>query len=925
MKTNSGVRLEVVCVTALFFSLLAGAGRATTYYVDSVAGAESNNGTSAATPWQSLAANSKINTTTFLPGDSILFKRGSSWTGTFHILGNGSIAAPLVVDAYGTGAAPVISGGGAAYAIYGYNKQYLTIQNLDISNDSTTAGNRDGIRLEYGSAGFYSGVKILNNDIHNVRARTDTSLNAYSNAAIYIKINDNSVGAQLDSFLIQGNDIHDTRCAGIYQKAPAYYGGNPQFWATNLVIRDNVLDQTGADHISINGAKAPLIEYNAGYDCGVNSEGYAFMAGMWSAYFCQDALFQYNEVARMRNPASPVDGDCQAFDVDLGAVGTNIFQYNYTHDNAGGILIMMPESLAKTVIYRYNLSVDDDRRTNSGSQWPMYPVAGVNSAYVYNNVFYTTLTSGYKIKDSPVNFYNNIFVAPAAIYPGKPVFSNNCYFGHTADVNDPYKVVADPKFVGPLPATSGADGYTSATTGVFKLQANSPCINWGKSITAPVGNGGLDFWGNPLYAGGSADIGAHEVVGGSNLPPSAVIFTDDAPSASVVYTGTSWTHTSDPLFYNSTRSDAITVGDSVQFGFTGTNMSIFGRKGPALGKISVSVDGGPAVTIDCYWAIDLWHKELFRASNLNYGAHTVRMTVALKNSSSTYNRIVLDYFQQMPGDLASLPLSTPFDLPANGTYTGTWSYTPSDYTKFYGGTRAASSTVGDSVSFTFTGNGVRLYGSQASTLGKLSITIDGGPATLVNCFGPGLSINFDYLTKLYEINGLSSGSHTLVATVATKDPLSSGNGVSLDLFEVLTGGPPNDVIMDNTDTTGVTITGAWSSSNGVAGYYGLDDIYDGNTGKGSKSVRFTPDLLTAGNYEVFARWPTNANRATNVPIDIISASGTATVSVNQQLNNGLWVSLGTYTFNAGKGGSVLIRNGGTNGQVIVDAVRFLKR
>jgi len=40
----------------------------------------------------------------------------------------------------------------------------------------------------------------------------------------------------------------------------------------------------------------------------------------------------------------------------------------------------------------------------------------------------------------------------------------------------------------------------------YQLQANSPAINAGTSID---GNGGLDFWGNPLY-NNAADIGAHE-------------------------------------------------------------------------------------------------------------------------------------------------------------------------------------------------------------------------------------------------------------------------------------------------------------------------------------------------------------------------------------------------------------------------------
>jgi hypothetical protein len=137
---------------------------------------------------------------------------------------------------------------------------------------------------------------------------------------------------------------------------------------------------------------------------------------------------------------------------------------------------------------------------------------------------------------------------------------------------------------------------------------------------------------------------------------------------------------------------------------------------------------------------------------------------------------------------------------------------------------------------------------------------------------------------------------------------------------------PVEVILDNTDAAGVTLTptGGWIASTSTAGYYGANYLHDNNAGKGTKSVRFTPTLPAAGNYEVFVRWTSGTNRASNVPIDIVTSNGTTTVTVNQQQNGSQWVSLGTYPFNAGTGGNVLIRNTSTNGCVIADAMRFLK-
>ena len=64
--------------------------------------------------------------------------------------------------------------------------------------------------------------------------------------------------------------------------------------------------------------------------------------------------------------------------------------------------------------------------------------------------------------------------------------------------------------------------------------------------------------------------------------------------------------------------------------------------------------------------------------------------------------------------------------------------------------------------------------------------------------------------------------------------------------------------------------------------------------------------------------------ASNVPIDINYAGGSATKTVNQKINGGSWQSLGVYTFDAGSTGNVLVRTTGTNGYVVADSVRFYK-
>jgi hypothetical protein len=132
-----------------------------------------------------------------------------------------------------------------------------------------------------------------------------------------------------------------------------------------------------------------------------------------------------------------------------------------------------------------------------------------------------------------------------------------------------------------------------------------------------------------------------------------------------------------------------------------------------------------------------------------------------------------------------------------------------------------------------------------------------------------------------------------------------------------------EVIVDNADAAGVTITGTWLTGSGTQSY-GTNNLNDNNAGKGSKSVTFTPNITVSGVYQVYAWWVDGATRATNTLIDVVSADGTVTKTVNQQVNGGQWRLMGTFRFNTGTGGYVKVRNNGTNGVVSADAVRFVK-
>ncbi|MBX3740574.1 MAG: FAD-dependent oxidoreductase [Akkermansiaceae bacterium] len=138
------------------------------------------------------------------------------------------------------------------------------------------------------------------------------------------------------------------------------------------------------------------------------------------------------------------------------------------------------------------------------------------------------------------------------------------------------------------------------------------------------------------------------------------------------------------------------------------------------------------------------------------------------------------------------------------------------------------------------------------------------------------------------------------------------------------GGAGTGTIVDNADDNAIKI-GQWTESTSQSGYYGKDYLTDGNTGQGTKSVRFVPNLPASGSYTVYLRWPAQANRAKNVPVTVFHNGGSHFVRIDQEQNSNTWVSMGSFQFNAGSSnsGSLLIETTGADEYVIADAARWV--
>ena len=160
----------------------------TTYYLDASIGKTDGDGLTPANAFDSLE---DINAKTFQPGDQILIKAGTQYTGTLWPKGSGCEGYPIVIDMYGEGDKPLIDGNGAYFmpqvkdwqgpftgetgdqigaAVYLYNQEYIEINNLEVKNQGDNVNrDRSGIRVEGYDYGVIDHIYIRNCYVHDVR------------------------------------------------------------------------------------------------------------------------------------------------------------------------------------------------------------------------------------------------------------------------------------------------------------------------------------------------------------------------------------------------------------------------------------------------------------------------------------------------------------------------------------------------------------------------------------------------------------------------------------------------------------------------------------------------------------------------------------------------------------------------------------
>ena len=473
---NSPSSNRFVPLLILLLTLPASAAQ---YHVDSDTGDDANTGLTPEQAWKSLAP---VNAHNFQPGDQILLKSGTAYAGELAPKGSGSPTAKILIATYGDGPNPRIDGQGKVLdTLLLRNADYWQIRDLEITNHGdTTAPWRTGVHLLTDHYGVMHGIQVDNLFVHDVNGDLTKRREG---CGIYFE----SRASSFDDMLIDNCHVVRTDRNGICQRTT----GSTR--STHIVIRGNLLEDIGGDGIKLWGSTGGLVEHNIIHGGRMRATDAA--AGIWP-FASDNAVIQFNEVSGMHGI-----NDGQGFDSDYQCKN-NIFQFNYSHDNDGGFMLICAPgtSYCQNTIIRYNISQNDGINSSC-----VFHFGGNSSdTMVYNNIIYvgpkqhlpllefTTWSNGDAHRTS---FFNNIFYVDGNVdyHWGKSVdnlFDHTIFYGiHDAPPKDDHAITVKPPLIHPGGAM---DGISSLTAYQWLPNSSTPR---GRFV---ANNGGKDFFGNPL-------------------------------------------------------------------------------------------------------------------------------------------------------------------------------------------------------------------------------------------------------------------------------------------------------------------------------------------------------------------------------------------------------------------------------------------
>jgi hypothetical protein len=488
-----------------FLLIISSSLSATTYYVDAQNGSDANTGTSEISdgrgtgPWQTVT---KVNNTIFSPGDSILFKRGDTWTGQALIPKNGGspggtitiqetiLSQPLqfqLVDpnnnnciyfgAYGDGNKPKLNCIGGDGLVLEHN--YIIVEDLHLDN-----GGNGMLSFERIGGNYWNVVKNIDvtNSLGNA-VRFDEGgsncwldgLNVYDYIHNGIYLN-GSPANPLSKVLVENCHVENSFEMDREDAISCHREDNTHNIAGDIIIRNNHIIRSGEDGIDITSGTNILVEGNA--------IEHSMSAGIFVAKPSRVHTVEVRGNYLNSNSISKGNGDLTAKTNNVRVVNNIIVGTGHHSLHLGTATDV---EIWNNVIAPVNRTGNFIRLRDSLEQID-----------IRNNIFDFTRTDQEINGDlSPVTLDYNCYFTNS---PNQDVFSA----GTLSEVQalnpsiDANGIQADPGFL----------NLERTAPDHFRLLENSPCLDIGDNISLPT-----DYWGTQRPQGNGIDLGIYEADG----------------------------------------------------------------------------------------------------------------------------------------------------------------------------------------------------------------------------------------------------------------------------------------------------------------------------------------------------------------------------------------------------------------------------
>ena len=489
-------------------------GLSATYYIDQSAGNDSNNGTSASTPWKNCPGMSAYaGSGTLRPGDTVYFDRGDTWlvTGGQGLYLTGGVT--YIGNSWGSGTKARIRANADLDAGVVRFRDHATVATvfegfeIDANGKVTT-----GVDINHAYWQLMNGAtkRLKDCEVHHTWSRVASSQYKYG----VIVSNFGGTAGYCENVEIINCVVHDTS-----RDAICLYPGdvNKDCRIRNILVRGCESFNTGQDP-----------DYGAG-------------AGIITKGFVQDVIIENNFMHDTKGAGYFVNGNETKHYPGVGP--TNIhFRFNIVTCNSGhGAIRIYDGASGKDP---KDLKIYGNLVYNSPSSGGVYiggDLGNTLRVLMYNNTFYNSPVSlnANSATFEVFEFKNNIVYHPG----GTPLLdaqrkitahSNNIYYRSSGTLVSAGGTSYDASSLGNYESTAlagnpllkGTTTFPTGFTGVFgstlvpnndsmSLQSASPGIDNGVALVAGF-NGSVNSVGRP--AGARWDIGAYEFGSGAQKP-----------------------------------------------------------------------------------------------------------------------------------------------------------------------------------------------------------------------------------------------------------------------------------------------------------------------------------------------------------------------------------------------------------------------